>query len=77
MGLPEGNVQKNNSKIGTVNEQASIHTLGGAKKVEHIVDSKPNTVPDSNPPDVYGYPDSEFHDFDKHKSENYFAVDQI
>ncbi|WMV11861.1 hypothetical protein MTR67_005251 [Solanum verrucosum] len=48
-------------------------------KVELIVnsDSRPSTIPDNNPPKVYDYPDPEFRDFGKHKSEIYFAVDQI
>ncbi|XP_006347863.1 uncharacterized protein [Solanum tuberosum] len=81
VGLPEGNVQNNNSKIKIVNKQASLPTSGCAKKVkvELIVnsDSGPSTIPDNNPPKVYDYPDPEFRDFDKHKSEIYFAADQI
>ncbi|KAJ8572952.1 hypothetical protein K7X08_009463 [Anisodus acutangulus] len=79
VGLPEGDVQNNNSKIGTVEEQASRQPSGGAKKVELTVDSdsEPDTVPDSNLPEVYDYPDPEFSDFDKLKAQNCFAIDQI
>ncbi|XP_059302422.1 uncharacterized protein LOC132054428 [Lycium ferocissimum] len=79
VGFPEGDVQNNNSKIGTVKEQASRPPSGGGKKVELIVDSdsEPDTVPDSNLPEVYDYPDPEFSDFDKLKAQNCFAIDQI
>ncbi|XP_019066779.2 uncharacterized protein [Solanum lycopersicum] len=81
VGLPEGSVQNNSSKIKTVNEQAPLPTSGCEKKVKVglIVnsDSGPSTIPDGNPPKVYDYPDPEFRDLDKHKSEIYFAVDQI
>ncbi|KAM3218990.1 hypothetical protein P3L10_023521 [Capsicum annuum] len=79
VGLLEGNGQNNNSKIGIVNKVTSIPTSGGAKKVELAAnsDSEPDTIPDSDPPELYDYLDPEFRDFDKHKSEIYFAVDQI
>lgn len=79
VGLPEGDVQNNSSKIGTVKEQASRPPSGGAKKVELIVDSdsEPDTVPDGNLPEVYDYPDPEFSDFDKLKAQNCFAIDQV
>ncbi|MCD7453888.1 hypothetical protein HAX54_022594 [Datura stramonium] len=79
VGIPEGNVQNNNSKIGTVKEQASRPPSGGSKKVELIVDSdsEPDTVRDCNLPEVFDYPDPEFSDFDKLKAQNCFAVDQI
>ncbi|CAN4111218.1 unnamed protein product [Withania somnifera] len=79
VGLPEGDVENNNSKIGTVKEQASRLPSGGAKEVELIVDSdsEPDTVPDGDLPEVYDYPDPEFSDFDKLKAQNCFAIDQV
>ncbi|XP_015062003.1 uncharacterized protein LOC107007754 [Solanum pennellii] len=78
-GLPEGDVQNNNSKFETVKDQYSRPPSGGAKKVELIVDSdsESDTVPDSNIPEVYDYPDPEFSDFDKLKEQNCFAPDQV
>lgn len=78
-GPSEGDVQNSNSKFETVKEQASRPPSGGAKKVEVIVDSdsEPDTVSDSNIPEVYDYPDPEFSDFDKLKAQNCFAVDQV
>ncbi|XP_019233839.1 PREDICTED: uncharacterized protein LOC109214383 [Nicotiana attenuata] len=75
--LPEGDVQNNNSKIGTVNKQASRPQSGLAEKVELIVDSESYAIPDSDPLDVFNCPDSEFNDFDKHKVENCFVAGQI
>ncbi|KAF3670128.1 putative receptor-like protein 12-like [Capsicum annuum] len=78
VGLPEGEVQNDNSKIGTVNEQASGQPSGAAAKVEDIVysDSETDATSDSNPPeDEYLYPD--FSDFDQLRAENCFANDQI
>ncbi|OIT27121.1 hypothetical protein A4A49_36392 [Nicotiana attenuata] len=79
LGCPERDVQTNNFKIGTVNGQASRPPSGGAKNIELLVDSdsEPDTISDSNPALVYDYPDPEFSDFDKHKAENRFAIDQI
>ncbi|CAN4108661.1 unnamed protein product [Withania somnifera] len=79
VGLPEGDAQNNNSKIGTVKEQASRPPSGGTKEVELIVDSEsePDTVPDGNHPEVYDYPDPEFSDFEKLKAQNCFATDQV
>ncbi|KAJ8529443.1 hypothetical protein K7X08_036278 [Anisodus acutangulus] len=78
VGLPEGDVQSDNFKVGTANGQASRVPSGG-EKVELTVDSdsEPDTVPDSNLPEVYDYPDPEFSVFDKHKAQNRFAIDQI
>ncbi|XP_009785695.2 uncharacterized protein [Nicotiana sylvestris] len=78
VGLPEGDVQNNSSKIVTVNDQASGQPSGVAKGVELTVDSdsEPNELSDSNPSeDDYLYP--EFTDFDKYRSQDCFAVDQI
>ncbi|XP_070050301.1 uncharacterized protein [Nicotiana tomentosiformis] len=79
VGLPEGGVQNNNSKIRTVNEQASRQPSGGAIKAELIVDSdlKPDAIPDSNPQAMHDYPYPEFTDFEKYRPQNCFAVDQI
>ncbi|XP_060216892.1 uncharacterized protein LOC132644323 [Lycium barbarum] len=79
VGFPEGDVQNNNSKIGTVKEQVSRPPSGGTEKVELIVhsDSEPDTAPDSKLPEVDDYPDPEFSDFDKLKAQNCFAIDQI
>ncbi|KAM3378261.1 hypothetical protein P3S68_010674 [Capsicum galapagoense] len=68
-----------NSMERLINKVTSIPTSGGAKKVEFAAnsDSEPDTIPDSDPPELYDYLDPEFRDFDKHKSEIYFAVDQI
>ncbi|KAK4739163.1 hypothetical protein R3W88_002860 [Solanum pinnatisectum] len=78
--LPEGGLQNNNSKVWTANEQVS-RPSGGAEKVELTVnsdsDSESDTVPESNLPEVYDYPDPEFSVFDKHKAQNCFAIDQI
>ncbi|KAH0731534.1 hypothetical protein KY289_002722 [Solanum tuberosum] len=80
-GLSEGNVQNDcTSNVGTVNEQVSRSPTGGTEKVELIVDSDSEsyTSSDSDPPEImYYYPNTEFSDFDKHKTENCFAVDQI
>ncbi|KAJ8529442.1 hypothetical protein K7X08_036277 [Anisodus acutangulus] len=78
VGLPEGDVQNNNSKVGTVNEQASRPPSGSEKKVELTIDSdsEPDTIPDNNLPVFYS-PYPELSDFDNHKAENCFAVDQI
>ncbi|XP_016440899.2 uncharacterized protein LOC107766602 [Nicotiana tabacum] len=79
LGCPERDVQTNNFKIGTVNGQASRPPSGGTKNIELLVDSdsEPDAISDSNPAQVYDYPDPEFSDFDKHKAENCFAIDQI
>ncbi|WMV11862.1 hypothetical protein MTR67_005247 [Solanum verrucosum] len=81
-GLPEGGLQNNNSKVWTANEQAS-RSSGGVEKVELTVDSdsdsdsESESVPESNLPEVYDYPDPEFSVFDKLKAQNCFAIDQI
>nr|XP_009785694.1 PREDICTED: uncharacterized protein LOC104233931 [Nicotiana sylvestris] len=67
------NMLNNNSKIGTVNKQASRPQSGRAEKV----DSVSYTIPDSDPSDVFDCPDSEFNDFDKHRAENCFVAGQI
>ncbi|CAN4108663.1 unnamed protein product [Withania somnifera] len=78
-GLPEGGVKKDNSQVGTANEQASRLPSVGEEKAELSVDSgsELDTDPDSNLPEVYYYPDPEFSDFNKLKEENCFAIDQI
>ncbi|KAK4339573.1 hypothetical protein RND71_041035 [Anisodus tanguticus] len=60
--LPKGHVQNNNSKIGTVNEQASILTSGSTKQGELIVysDPEPDTIPDSNPPELWACHGADF-----------------
>ncbi|XP_059310630.1 uncharacterized protein LOC132061980 [Lycium ferocissimum] len=62
MGLHEGDMQNNKSKIWTANKQARP-PAGGAKIVELLADSvlEPDTVPDSNLPEGYDYPDRELH----------------
>ncbi|XP_060216893.1 uncharacterized protein LOC132644324, partial [Lycium barbarum] len=78
VGVPEGEALNNNSKIGTVNEQAYRQPSGGTEEVEDIFysDSETDTTPDSySSEDDILYPD--FSDFDKHKAKNCFATDQI
>ncbi|CAN4116781.1 unnamed protein product [Withania somnifera] len=79
VGLPEGDVQNDNSKFGTASEQASRLLSGGAEKVELTVDSDSEvyTLADSYLPEVYDYPDAEFSDFDKHRAQDCFATDQV
>ncbi|KAH0726748.1 hypothetical protein KY284_002613 [Solanum tuberosum] len=69
VGLPEGEVENNNSKIGTVNEQASRQPSG-------VSDSETDSTSDSNPPEDDRLK-PEFSDFDKHRARNCFATDQI
>lgn len=75
---PKPKVQDENANSREFDKQAAGPPLSGVEKVEVVVsDSEPDSEPFEDPPELYECPDPEFSDFDKHREESCFAVDQI
>ncbi|KAK4349236.1 hypothetical protein RND71_031991 [Anisodus tanguticus] len=82
---PTGNSKANATQNGTTPPKAKLQdenskfdkqTAGPTKKVE-VDDSSDSEADTDDSPELYNCPDPEFSDFDKHREENCFAVDQI
>ncbi|XP_055820237.1 uncharacterized protein LOC129889110 [Solanum dulcamara] len=75
---PKANVQNENANSRKFDKQAAGPPSSGVEKVEVVdSDSEPDSEPSDDPPELYECPDPEFSDFDKHREESCFAVDQI
>lgn len=75
---PKVKVQEENANSRKFDEQIARPPSSGVEKVEVVdSDSEPDSEPFDNPPELYECPDPEFSDFDKHREESCFAVDQI
>ncbi|XP_075109669.1 uncharacterized protein LOC107791701 [Nicotiana tabacum] len=74
---PEANVQDKSANSGKVDKQAAGPPSSKVEKVEVVdSDSEPDTETCDDPPELFDCPDPEFNDFDKHREESCFAVDQ-
>ncbi|WMV41923.1 hypothetical protein MTR67_035308 [Solanum verrucosum] len=75
---PKAKVQNENTNNRKFDKQASGPPSSEVEKVEVVdSDSEPDSELSDNPPEIYDCPDPEFSDFDKHREESCFAVDQI
>lgn len=75
---PKAKVQNENINNRKFDKQASGPPSSEVEKVQVVdSDSEPDSELSDNPPEIYDCPDPEFSDFDKHREESCFAVDQI
>ncbi|CAN4076841.1 unnamed protein product [Withania somnifera] len=70
-------VQDENANSRKFDKQAAGPPSSGVEKVEVVSDSEADSELFEDPPVLYECPDPEFSDFDKHREESCFAVDQI
>ncbi|PHU09272.1 hypothetical protein BC332_21132 [Capsicum chinense] len=75
---PKEKGQDKSANSSKFDKKAAGPPSSGVEKAEVIdSDSEPDSEPFDDPPELYECPDPEFCDFDKHREESCFAVNQI